>query len=131
LVGIEVRRTFAIACRQRRWRSSPPCHLASPRARRAYLDLPDPADGHGIQVALNDSGKLISIPYSSPEATAELVTWVLNRFSPPDVTVQLFEWRHHPRVTPRTTVQDLLAIGPMTIGPSAHRQRGCRSAPSC
>lgn len=31
---------------------------------------------------------------------------------PGDVTLQLFEWGPHPRVTPQTTVQDLLAIGP-------------------
>lgn len=80
---------------------------------RAYLDLPDPLGGRGVQVALDDSGQLISLQYGSPEATAEFVTWVLGRFPPPDdVTVQLFEWGPHPRVTPQTTVQDLLAIGP-------------------
>jgi hypothetical protein len=62
---------------------------------------------------LDDSGKLISLRYGSPEATAEFVTWVLNRFPPPEkVTVQLFEWGPHPRVTADTTVQDLLAIEP-------------------
>jgi hypothetical protein len=67
----------------------------------------------GIQVALDGSGKLISLHDGSPETTAELVTWVLNRFPPPDdVTVQLFERHGNPRVTARTTVQDLLAIGP-------------------
>jgi hypothetical protein len=80
---------------------------------RAYLDLPDPPGGGGVQVALDDSGKLISLRYGSPEAIAGFVTWVLGRFPPPgDVTVQLFEWGPHPRVTPQTTIQDLLAIGP-------------------
>jgi hypothetical protein len=80
---------------------------------RAYLDLPDPPGDRGIQVALDNSGKMISLHYGSPETTAEFVTWVLNRFPPPDdVTIQLFEWGEHPRVTARTTVQDLLAIGP-------------------
>jgi hypothetical protein len=67
---------------------------------RAYLDLPD-TPGGGVQVALDDSGKLISLRYGSPEATAEFVTWVLGRFPPPDdVTVQLFEWGPH-RASPR------------------------------
>jgi hypothetical protein len=30
---------------------------------RAYLDLPDPPDSRGIQVAFNDLGKLISFRY--------------------------------------------------------------------
>ncbi len=69
---------------------------------RAYLDLPDPADGRGLQVALDDSGKLLSLKYGSPVATAEFVTWVLHRFPPPDdVTVQLFEWAPTP-ASPRT-----------------------------
>ncbi len=80
---------------------------------RAEVDLPDPPDDHGIQVGLDDSGKMISLEYGSPEATAQFVTWLLDRFAPPDdVTVQLFEWGNHPRVTARTTVQELLAIGP-------------------
>ncbi len=78
-----------------------------------YLDLPDPPDGRGIQIALDDSGKMISLKYGSPEATAKFVTWLLQRFPPPEqVTVQLFEWGNHPPVTPRTTVQELLAIEP-------------------
>ena len=80
---------------------------------RAEVDLPDPPDDRGIQVGLDDSGRMISLEYGSPEATARFVTWLLERFPPPDdVTVQLFEWGNHPRVTARTTVQELLAIGP-------------------
>lgn len=66
-----------------------------------------------MEVILHESGKMIGLEYGSPEGSAEFVTWILNRFPPPDdVTVQLFEWGQHPRVTARTTVQDLLAIGP-------------------
>jgi hypothetical protein len=80
---------------------------------RAEVDLPDPPDDRGIQVGLDDSGRMISLEYGSPEATAHFVTWLLKRFPPPDdVTIQLFEWGNHPRVTTQTTVQDLLAIGP-------------------
>ncbi len=32
--------------------------------------------------------------------------------APEQITVQLYEWGNHPRVTTCTTVQDLLAIGP-------------------
>ncbi len=36
---------------------------------------------------------MIGLEYGSPEGSAEFVTWVLNRFPPPDdITVQLFEW---------------------------------------
>ncbi len=50
-----------------------------------------------MAVALEESGQMLSLEYGSPEASAEFVTWVLNRFpSPDDVTVQLFEWGHHP-----------------------------------
>ena len=80
---------------------------------RGCLDLPDPPDGRGVQIALDDSGKMISLRYGTPEASAELVNWLLQRFPPPDdFTVQLFEWGPHTRVTAQTTVQDLLAIGP-------------------
>src|SRR6266540_2895292 len=50
---------------------------------RAHLDLPDPPDGRGIQIALDDSGKMISLRYGSPEPTGESVTWLLQRFPPP------------------------------------------------
>jgi hypothetical protein len=80
---------------------------------RVFAYLPDARAGRNMEVALDDSGRMISLEYGSPEGSAEFVTWVLNRFPPPDdVTIQLFEWGHHPRVTPSTTVQDLLAIGP-------------------
>jgi hypothetical protein len=79
---------------------------------RAVLDIPE-TGGRGIQAALDDSGKMVSLSYGSPGVTAEFVTWLLRRFPPPgDVTVQLFEWGDHPRVTPQTTVQELLATGP-------------------
>jgi hypothetical protein len=56
---------------------------------------------------------MIGLEYGSPETTADFVTWLLNRFPPPDDgTIQLFEWGEHPRVTARTTIQDLLTIGP-------------------
>jgi hypothetical protein len=80
---------------------------------RARIHLPDPRAGRNMEVILHESGKMIGLKYGSPESSAEFVTWVLNRFPPPDdVTVQLFEWGEHPRVTARTTVQELLAIGP-------------------
>jgi hypothetical protein len=80
---------------------------------RLFAYLPDQQAGRDLEVALDDSGRMISLEYGSPEGTAAFVTWVLNRFPPPDhITVQLFEWGDHPRVTARTTVQDLLAIGP-------------------
>jgi hypothetical protein len=57
---------------------------------------------------------MISLWDGLPEAAAEFVTWLLQRFPPSEqVTVQLFEWGNHPPVTrTHTTVQDLLAIGP-------------------
>ena len=80
---------------------------------RVFAYLPDPRAGRNMEVGLDDSGRMISLEYGTPEASAQFVTWVLNRFPPPDdVTVQLFEWGDHPRVTARTTVEDLLAIGP-------------------
>lgn len=80
---------------------------------RAFVYLPDPRAGREMAVSLEESGQMISLEYGSPEGSAEFVTWLLNRFPPPDdVTIQLFEWGHHPRVTAQTTVQDLLAIGP-------------------
>lgn len=80
---------------------------------RVFAYIPDARAGREMEVGLDDSGKMISLEYGSPEGSAEFVTWVLNRFPPPDdVTVQLFEWGQHPRVTARTTIQDLLAVGP-------------------
>jgi hypothetical protein len=83
----------------------------SPFRARAYIA--DARAGREMKVILHESGKMIGLEYGSPEGSAEFVTWVLNRFPPPDdVTVQLYEWGHNPRVTAQTTVQDLLAIGP-------------------
>ena len=66
-----------------------------------------------MTVAMGESGHMISLEYGSLKGSADFVTWVLARFPPPDdVNVHIFEWGHHPRVTPRTAVQDLLAIGP-------------------
>jgi len=80
---------------------------------RAAVDVPDLPGDRGIQVGLHDSGKMISLQYGSAEATAQFVTWLLDRFPPPDdVTIQLFEWGSHPRVMASTAVQDLLAAGP-------------------
>ncbi len=50
---------------------------------RARIRLPDPQAGRNMEVILH---------------SAEFVTWMLNRFPPPD--------------TARTTIQELLAIGP-------------------
>ena len=80
---------------------------------RARVYIPDARAGRNMEVIIHESGKMIGLEYGSPEGSAEFVTWVLGRFPPPDeVTVQLFEWGSQPRVTARTTVQDLLAIGP-------------------
>ncbi len=79
----------------------------------ACMYLPDPRAGRNMEVIIHDSGKMIGLEYGSPEGSAEFVTWVLNRFPPPDgVTVRLFEWGDNPRVTAHTTVQELLAVGP-------------------
>jgi hypothetical protein len=50
----------------RLWRPRGTCSHALSRncAREPYLDLPDPG-GRGVQLALDDSGKLISLQYGS------------------------------------------------------------------
>jgi hypothetical protein len=42
---------------------------------------------------LDDSGTMIALQDGAPEATAEFVIWLLQRFPPADeVTVQLLGW---------------------------------------
>lgn len=77
------------------------------------MALPDERAGRRMQVAIHESGRLVSLEYGSPEGSAEFVEWVVSTFPPPDdVEVLLYEWGANPRVTARTTAQDLLAAGP-------------------
>jgi len=74
------------------------------------------------------SGEMISLQYGSPEGRAEERSSSpgAQPLPPPDnVTVQLFEWGHHPRVAPAHPVQDLLAIVPDHSSITHHR-RSCR-----
>jgi hypothetical protein len=82
-----------------------------------------------MAIALEESGQMISLEDGSPEGSAEFVTWVLNRFPPPeDVTVQLLSGattQESPRAPPSKTCSPS-ALDNRSISPSPER---CRLLP--
>jgi hypothetical protein len=89
---------------------------------RAYLDLPDPSDGRGVQDDLADSSKMISIRYGSPQATTELVTWLLQRFPPAPTTSPCNRSNRTPTLIPASSRRPSRTRSPSAsdIRPSLH-----------
>jgi len=87
---------------------------------RVFAYVPDARAGRNMEIALDDSGRMISLEYGSPEGSVRRLD--AQPLPPPDnVTVQLFEWGtpsqgHSARDCSRPARHRTL-----TIGPSPHR----------
>jgi hypothetical protein len=99
---------------------------------RVFAYIPDARTGREIEVGLDDSGKMISLEYGSPEGSAEFVTWVLNRFPPPTMSPSSCSSGDTTPKSPRAPPSRTCSPSVPDHRPSAHRRRGRRlcSAPA-